>query len=280
MFTCTLRSFVAHSVAVLLTVVLVACAGCRVMSPKTPPPTPPIAPVTQVQNTDETGFYTAFRPIMPGEQFAEPIPERKTPKIEPNPEVPNPEVVAAQSKVEELNRRITELETQLEEARQAPPPVVEVEPMLLPEKTANTPARSLPVINKQGVKVFADESQNVRIEIADGALFMPNAWQLTASGEETLRAIAAELRAYDAKSVLDIEGHTDSLVGDPSNSTQKHEVSSVKTKVIMDFFVNALRWDISHIGTSSFGHSRPIADNNTPEGRERNNRIEIVQKPE
>ena len=274
-----------HSATALLAVALVAFTGCRVLSPKSSPPTPlappSVTPPIHQPTTDESDPYVAFRPIMREEQFSAPIPaqkpsestllpESKQPKNEPN-----PEIVAAQSKVDELNRRISELETQLEVARQAPPPIVVPEPQ--PQtKTVVRPARSLPTISRQGVKVYADEMQNVRIEITDDALFMPNCWQLTASGEETLRVIAAELGAFDPKLVLDIEGHTDSLVGDPNNPMQKHDISTVKTKVVMDFFVSALRWDASRIGTSSFGRNRPIADNETPEGRAQNNRIEIV----
>jgi len=268
-----------QSAAVLLTVGLVAFSGCRSVPPKSSsPPTPLVAQQIHLPKIDATDPYTAFRPIMP-EQFLPPIPVQEPPKSEPSPHIaaqPN----VAQSKIDELNQKIAELEMQLEEARNTPPPVNLLEQPLsdvpMAENTEITTVQSLPIINEQGVSVYADESQHVRIEIADKTLFMPNAWQLTADGEETLRTIAAELRAFDSQSVLDIEGHTDSLMGDPNNPMQKHEISSVKTKVIMDFFVNALRWDASRIGTSSFGCNRPIADNETQEGRTKNNRIEIV----
>jgi len=206
---------------------------------------------------------------------------------------------------EQLAAQLTEqLEGAQEAARREPPPVHSIESPLIGSPLfdvppvgvapdvplvdtplADTPqigqtevrtTRRLPIINRGGVNLYTDESQNVRIEIADRFLFMPNAWQLTAEGEETLRVIAAELRAFDPTSFLDIEGHTDSLMGDPNNPMQKHEISSIKTNVVMNFFVNALRWDAARIGTSSFGRSRPIADNGTPEGRARNNRIEMV----
>ena len=262
------------SVAVLLTVALVAFSGCRALS-SGETATPSLTPSTPDQ-------YAAFRPVLPDE-FIPPFPSLEPPRIEPIPNIvvqPNSDPSSIdQSKIDELNRRITELETQLEEARQTPPAahLFETPPdKNLSETTELRVMQSLPIINRQGVNVFEDESQNVRIEIADRSLFMPNTWQLTPEGEETLRVIAAEIKAYNNQSVLDIEGHTDSLMGDPNNPMQKHEISSVKTKVVMDFFVNALRWDASQVGTSSFGRIRPIADNGTPEGRARNNRIEIV----
>lgn len=262
------------SAALLLSVGLIAFSGCQWLSPKPrPAPPPPIPPEMLLPNMGKPDQYEAFRPIMP-EQFSSPIVVQEPPKIEPKPDT------ATQEKIEELNRRISDLETQLEEARQTPP-VNLIDPPSLDnapevEKQEVRSMRSLPIINKQGVNVYADDSQLVHIEVADKTLFMSNNWQLTAEGEETLRTIAAEIKAFDSKSILDIEGHTDNLMGDPNNPMLKHDISSEKTKVVMDFFVNSLRWDASRIGTSSFGRSRPIVDNGTPEGRARNNRIEIV----
>jgi chemotaxis protein MotB len=182
--------------------------------------------------------------------------------------VPQPDT-AAQSTIDELRREVAELRIQLADTQREPPPPVFAEDV-------SSSVLSLPIVNKQGVNIDRDESQRVRFAVVDTALFMPDTWQLTAEGEDTLRTIAAEIRAFDSEAVLDIEGHTDSLMHDPNNPTQKHEVASVKTKVVMDFFVSALRWDTTQIGMSSFGRNRPIADNGTPEGRERNNRIEIV----
>jgi chemotaxis protein MotB len=158
----------------------------------------------------------------------------------------------------------------------APPPVVAESLPPHAENVESKTAKSLPIINREGVRVSSDEFQNVRIEVMDKALFMPNAWQLSTEGEETLIAIVAEIRASDSNAILDIEGHTDSLMSDPNNPMQKHDISSAKTTAVMNFFVNALSWDAARIGTSSFGRSRPVAENGTPEGRARNNRVEIV----
>ena len=289
-----------RSASVLLTVGLLACSGlalsgCRCLmqqSPTTVPSTtvpstltPPVSPDVHFPKMEEPDNHSAFRPIMPGE-FHSPVfsastgtPPEYVHGNEGGKELP---IAAAQPddtihpKIEELNQRIAELETQLAEAKKIPPPVVaEIVPPVT-EKMEAKPAKSLPIVNKQGLLIYSDESQNVRIEVMDKILFMPNVWQLSAEGEETLRTIAAEIRASDAKAILEIEGHTDSLMSDPNNPMQKHEIASAKVRTVMDFFVNALRWDVARIGTSSFGRSRPVAENGTPEGRARNNRIEIV----
>lgn len=291
-----------QSAAVLLSVGLLTFAGCRCLSPKnsTPAPSPVLVnqlPVTQASEIhspktyepDKYSAYAAFRPIIPEEFWrrtpAQPLPASQPSEVESPKEEPAPDI-DVQSTIDELNQKIADLETQLEEAKKVPPPI----PYFPPDSPQSDPLpiekketgilNNLPVINKPGVTVYRDDSQDLRIVIADTALFVPNVWQLTAVGEETLRTIAAEIKAADAKALVEIEGHTDSLIGDPSNPMQKHEISSVKTRAIMDFFVDALRWDSVRIRTSSFGHSRPVADNETPEGRAKNNRIEIVVRCE
>jgi flagellar motor protein MotB len=282
-----LRSAAVIRMAALLAFSGLACcglalSGCRSLSQRnsTSPPASG-SPTPNVPKMEETDRYSAFRPIMPG-QFvqskpAQSSPVQEPPKVEPQRVEPKADI-AVQSKIEELNKRISELEAQLLEAwkAQAPPPVIaENQPPQAQEFEAKA-VKSLPIINREGVHVSSDEFQNVRIEVIDKALFLPNAWQLSAEGEETLRTIAAEMRASDSKAVIDIEGHTDSLMSDPNNPMQKHDISTAKSTAVMQFFMNALCWDVARIGTSSFGRSRPIADNGTPEGRARNNRIEIV----
>jgi len=272
-------------IAIMSMVALLALTGCRTLLPQSstlsPPLSPPVAPEPPPPKMEESERYSAFRPIMPGEFTPPPVlpaPIQAVPiqgKSEP-PRIEPPQDTAALAKIEELNQRIAELETLLTEARNAPPLVVADDMPLPVEKTIVKPAIPLPIINKPGVHVYADELQKVRIEIMDKSLFMSNTWQLSAEGEETLRSIAAEIRAADSEAMLDIEGHTDSLMSDPHNPMQKHDISSTKAMAVMKFFIDALGWDAARIGTSSFGRSRPIADNGTPEGRARNNRIEIV----
>jgi len=263
-------------------VALLALSGCQWLAPKPSPPSPVThTPVVQPPKMEEPDHYAAFRPIIP-EVLMQPMPIRTMPIDEGKAELPKIESKpgdSTQSTIDELNQKITELEAQLAEARRVPPPVFAEEEILPPpalSKSEEPPPQSLPIINREGVRVYFDDLKNVRIEAADESLFMSNAWQLSAEGEETLRAIAAEIRASHSQAVLDIEGHTDSLMSDPNNPMQKHEIATTKTGVVMDFFVNALRWDAARIGTSSFGRSRPIADNGTPEGRAKNNRIELV----
>ena len=77
------------------------------------------------------------------------------------------------------------------------------------------------------------------------------------------------LRQYPNTTLL-IEGHTDSKLSAAHNmDLSKRRSSSVKT-----FFVNK-GLNASRFQTRGYGLERPVADNNTVEGRALNRRVEM-----
>jgi chemotaxis protein MotB len=181
-----------------------------------------------------------------------------------------------------LNRRIAELEKALAESEKKSGQEKQPTTVSKPIAQIVPPIQSphwVPTINHSGVTV-SSEAERIRIEIIDQVLFQPGTWRLNPDAEELLRKTAGEIRANNPEALLEIEGHTDGVMNtDPANSTQKHDISSTKTMVIMEYFVSSFRWNATKIKTGNYGSSRSVADNNTSEGRTRNNRIEIVVLP-
>lgn len=84
-------------------------------------------------------------------------------------------------------------------------------------------------------------------------------------------------RAIDVfpRSALSIEGHTDSYGGDEANL----KLSQARAEAVMDYMINAMRIPTSRMSAIGYGETRPIANNETTEGRARNRRIDIVIRP-
>ena len=75
---------------------------------------------------------------------------------------------------------------------------------------------------------------------------------------------------------LVVEGHTDSFGGDASNlALSQKRAESVRQYLIANMNVAAA--NISAVG---YGETAPVANNETPEGRKKNRRIDIVIKPQ
>ncbi len=69
-----------------------------------------------------------------------------------------------------------------------------------------------------------------------------------------------------------VEGHTDSDGEDKSNQT----LSEARAKAVMNKMIE-LGIDSSRLKSKGFGESKPVADNNTPEGKANNRRVEFVK---
>jgi len=103
-----------------------------------------------------------------------------------------------------------------------------------------------------------------------------------ASGSARLGADAAGImdKVRDAvnifpRSELLVEGHTDSLGG----AEQNLALSKRRAQSVVDYLVNRIgipAWRIKAIG---YGDARPISNNKTAEGREKNRRIDLILTP-
>ena len=229
-------------------------------------------------NSPPPELVQAFRPIVP-ESLAVPngdSPKPVTPSVETN----------LQKKIDDLSGKVVELEKELaekdrilvekgEELKLALQPTENPE---VPKPLSTAPRKALPalpVIGVAGVVSVIDDNDNVRIRIPDSVLFQPGTMQLTPDGEDAIRNIASEIRTKYPKAALEIEGHTDSLQTDPDNVMQKHDTSSLKSQVVLKYLLLSLQWTDT-ISSSGHGFSCPVADNDTPEGRAQNNRIEVL----
>jgi outer membrane protein OmpA-like peptidoglycan-associated protein len=89
--------------------------------------------------------------------------------------------------------------------------------------------------------------------------------------------VLAEIAGILAKNSawkLDINGHTDNVGGDASNLTlSRLRAAAVKSALVEQYKIEAER-----LSTGGFGASEPQAANDTPEGRARNRRVELIRQ--
>jgi outer membrane protein OmpA-like peptidoglycan-associated protein len=84
--------------------------------------------------------------------------------------------------------------------------------------------------------------------------------------------IAAALKARPDMKVK-LEGHTDNV----GNARANKKLSDDRANAVMNAIV-AKGIDISRLSAEGFGLEKPIADNNTAEGRAKNRRVELVRE--
>jgi len=109
----------------------------------------------------------------------------------------------------------------------------------------------------------------VKLGELGAAHFDFNKAEVKPAGAEILNGIVRTLKEHPTEKV-EIEGYTDSVGSDAYNM----KLSERRAEAIRNYLVRQ-GIEASRISTQGFGKTKPIADNNTAEGRARNRRAEI-----
>jgi outer membrane protein OmpA-like peptidoglycan-associated protein len=114
-----------------------------------------------------------------------------------------------------------------------------------------------------------DTARGLIVNMSD-VLFDTGSATLRAPAREKLAKISGIVMAHPGLT-LQIEGHTDSVGGDQMNQ----QLSERRADSVRDFLIS------QGVGGSSvtahgFGKTRPVASNDTAEGRQKNRRVELV----
>jgi outer membrane protein OmpA-like peptidoglycan-associated protein len=114
-----------------------------------------------------------------------------------------------------------------------------------------------------------DSARGLIVNMSD-VLFDTASFTLKPAAREKLAKVSGILLAHPGLT-LQVEGHTDSVGSDEMNL----RLSQQRAGSVRDFLATQ-GVDGSAITAEGFGKSEPIAGNDTPEGRQRNRRVEIV----
>lgn len=125
---------------------------------------------------------------------------------------------------------------------------------------------------EQALRQVAEVQDTARglIVAVPNVLFDSGSVGLTSEGREKLAKVAGVLLVSDACS-LSVEGHTDSVGDDSFNQ----ELSEKRARTVRDYLLFQ-RIAPERVRARGFGESRPIASNETSDGRQQNRRVEIV----
>jgi outer membrane protein OmpA-like peptidoglycan-associated protein len=114
-----------------------------------------------------------------------------------------------------------------------------------------------------------DSARGLIVNMSD-VLFDTGSYTLKPGAREKLAKISGIVLAHPGLT-LQIEGHTDSVGGDEFNQ----QLSERRADSVRDFLAeNGVPG--SSITAHGFGKTQPVASNDSPEGRQRNRRVELV----
>jgi outer membrane protein OmpA-like peptidoglycan-associated protein len=114
-----------------------------------------------------------------------------------------------------------------------------------------------------------DSARGLIVNMSD-VLFDTGSCTLKPGAREKLAKISGILLAYPSLKIQ-VEGHTDSVGGDDYNQRLSEQRAQSVREYLVDQMVSA-----DAVTAFGFGKSKPVATNDTPEGRQQNRRVELV----
>ena len=134
---------------------------------------------------------------------------------------------------------------------------------------------------RRGTVEVRRDGDRVIISIASAILFKSGSAKIRSESKALLVKFSNLLRRYSNREVQ-VQGHTDNVqISDrlAERWETNWELSAARATRVLRYFVEVGNLDPRRVSGAGMGEFRPIADNDTREGRRTNRRIEIVIFP-
>ncbi len=126
-------------------------------------------------------------------------------------------------------------------------------------------------ISTSDVEILRSED-GYRIRLAEHLLFRAGSAKIRQENIPFLLELGKRLDRADAK--VQIEGHTDTVANQTGEANWK--LSLDRAFNVVQFLVEGSGMKTSNLSLAAYGDSSPVSDNETPQGRTRNRRVEIA----
>jgi chemotaxis protein MotB len=134
-------------------------------------------------------------------------------------------------------------------------------------------AHNLKMVSNKDAPVIAREDR-LQMALPDDVLFTPGEGELRMQDQLILHALALALKRVPY--TILVEGHTDNLpLGPNSRYASNWELSMVRAMSVVSYLVHVEGLSPRRMGVAAFGEFHPRFQNDTPEHRAGNRRIEI-----
>jgi len=133
-------------------------------------------------------------------------------------------------------------------------------------------ARLLQELERTGVSVTRN-GDNITLNMPGNVTFATNSADLNAGFFDVLNSVGTVVNEFE-QTVIEVAGHTDNTGSDQYNQQLSERRANAVAAYLKTRNVRADR-----VITVGAGESRPVATNDTPEGRQLNRRVELTLVP-
>jgi chemotaxis protein MotB len=130
---------------------------------------------------------------------------------------------------------------------------------------------------KQGISNKVDAKITERgliVNLADSILFQSGSAELSPKAREILDRLAEIL--FATKKQIRVEGHTDNVPIHTARYQSNWQLSTDRATNVIIYWISKHPDQAVNLSAAGYGEFKPIAPNNTPEGRAINRRVDMV----
>ncbi len=125
------------------------------------------------------------------------------------------------------------------------------------------------------IDAIAAVGAEIRLSLDSALLFDVGQSALKPEALSALDALAQQVQAYGKDIRVTVEGHTDSTGADAANLA----LSEARAKSVWAYLGQRVALPASRVSLKGFGETRPVATNDTEEGRAKNRRVDLLIAP-
>ena len=126
-----------------------------------------------------------------------------------------------------------------------------------------------------GLAEVERDGDKVVIRLGQQDSFDSGSATLSAGFQPTLQKVGASIATVGG--IIRVEGHTDNVpVGFSERFRSNWDLSSARSASVANYLIDNTNLEAGRLSVSGFADSKPVASNDTAEGRARNRRIEVI----
>ncbi len=118
------------------------------------------------------------------------------------------------------------------------------------------------------------DKDSVTIRMLDAELFVPALDRFTPEAAAVLDEVAAVLNSITQN--IRVEAHTDNIPVETESFPSNWDLSSARALKVLKYFINNNGLAPGRFSAVGYGEFSPIATNNSPAGRAKNSRVDIL----
>lgn len=132
-------------------------------------------------------------------------------------------------------------------------------------------------LNMKGVAI-RQQDRYLIISLKDSILFKPGSADLSPQAEQTLTRLVHELRLSMGQTLrsIRVEGHTDNTPIKTAQFPSNWELSTARATSIVRYLASSGQFPPDQLSAAGYAEFKPIDDNSTIEGKQKNRRVDIV----